>query len=332
MNLLVNLPEGFFTAPDLQTAWERLRALGELRQTSHNTPEEIRDDLAWADHVIMWSWPVLDAELLDAAGELGFLGHVDIVQQAAREALARGIPLSCSKRGWSPAVSELALALMLNLLRRISHYHAAMREGREKWVQAMPEDFPFDERQLTGRAVGIIGLGGVGRRLAELLTPFAPNPLRVFDPFLPKEAFGAHGAVRADLPELLSESEVVVLCAAANTDTKHLIGEAEIARLKSGSVFINVARSALVDYDALARRLEKGDVLAGLDVFEKEPLEADHPLRKIPGAFLTPHRGGGLRESIHRVVHWLIDDLEAHLKGQPRAHIVTEAMIPSLDG
>lgn len=332
MNILVNLPAGFFTAPDLEIAWERLRALGEVRTTSHNTPDEIRADLAWANHVLMWSWPVLDAELLDAAGKLEFLGHVDLVQRAAREALARGIPLSCSKRGWSPAVSEMALALILNLLRRVSDYHASMQVGKETWVQAMPEDFPFEERQLTGRAVGIIGLGGVGRRLAEFLRPFAPNPLRVFDPFLPDEALAAHQAMRVELPELLAKSDIVVLCAAANTGTRHLIGEPEIAAMRPGTVFVNVARAALVDYEALAKRLEKGDLLAGLDVFYKEPLEADHPLRKLPGAYLTPHRGGGLRESIQRVVHWLIDDLEAHLNGKPRQHTVTEAMIPSLDG
>ncbi|MGF1484203.1 MAG: NAD(P)-dependent oxidoreductase [Opitutales bacterium] len=332
MNILVNLPAGFFTAPDLQDAWTRLEAMGPVRKTSHNTAEEIVEDLKWADHVIMWSWPALDESLLEKAGTLAYVGHLDVGQKAAQTALARQLPISCSKRGWSPAVSEMALALTLNLLRRVSDYHAAMRASDETWVQAMPEDFPFDERQLTGRAVGIIGLGGVGRRLAELLQPFAPNPLRVFDPFLPDAALAPFQAQHSELAELLSESEVVILCAAANTGTKHLIGGPEIRSLKPGTVFINVARAQLVDYAALATRLREGDIMAGIDVFEKEPLEADHPLRSIPGAYLTPHRAGGLRESIQRVVHWLIDDLEAHNKGEPRQHAVTEAMIPSLDG
>jgi phosphoglycerate dehydrogenase-like enzyme len=332
MNILVNLPAGFFTAPDLAPAWERLQALGEVRQRSHNTAEEIKADLAWAEAVVMWSWPALEAPLLDAAGKLAYLGHIDVTQRAARAALERGIPLSCSKRGWSPAVAEMALTLMLNLLRRVSDYHAAMRQGREAWVRALPEDFPMQERQLSGRAVGIIGLGGVGRRLAELLRPFAPEPLRVFDPFLPDAALEAVGARRADLAELLGRSEISVLCAAANPETHHLIGREEIASMPANAIFINVARAALVDYQALAARLEHGDLLAALDVFEHEPLPADSPLRTLPGAYLTPHRAGGLRESLHRVVHWLIDDLEAHQAGRWRAHPVTAAMIPSLDG
>jgi len=97
-------------------------------------------------------------------------------------------------------------------------------------------------------------------------------------------------------------------------------------------VLVNVARAALVDTGALVDRLRRGDLYAAIDVFDKEPLEADSPLRDIPNAFLTPHRAGGILASVQRTVSWLADDLEAHLAGRPRTYALVEAMVPSLDG
>ena len=94
---------------------------------------------------------------------------------------------------------------------------------------------------------------------------------------------------------------------------------------------VNVARAALIDEAALQARVEGGDLIAALDVFDQEPLAADSPWRGLPNVYLTPHRAGGLIASLLRNIHWLIDDLEAHLAGQPRRHAVTEAMITALD-
>lgn len=330
MNLLVNLPSGFFSEPVLEPIWGRLAALGDVRRTSSNTADEIRADLAWAEAVLMWSWPVLDDALLAQAPRLRFLGKLDISQRGARAALARRIPVSLSRGGFSPAVAEFALGLMLNLLRRQSAYHAAMRVADEPWVRAFPTEIDARERELTGARVGIIGFGGVGRRLGELLQPFRPE-LRVCDPFVPQELLARAGATRVELRELLAESDVVVLCAASNPGTRRLVGEAEIALLRPDAVFVNVARAALVDTDALVARLRRGDLCAAIDVFDWEPLPADHPLRTLPNAFLTPHRAGGLKRSVERIIGWLVDDLEAHLAGRPLRYPLVEAMVAGLD-
>jgi phosphoglycerate dehydrogenase-like enzyme len=273
---------------------------------------------------------VLDEALLAEARRLRFLGKLDISQRGARAALARGIPMSLSRAGFSPAVAEFALGLILNLLRRQSAYHQAMRSGGEAWVRAFPEEIDPRERELTGARVGIVGFGGVGRRLGELLQPFRPE-MRVCDPFVPEEVLARAGAVRVQLRDLLAESDIVVLCAAANPGTRKLIGEAEIALLRRDAVFVNVARAALVDTDALVARLQRGDLVAGIDVFDQEPLPADHPLRALPNAFLSPHRAGGLKRSVERIVGWLVDDLEAHVAGRPLRHPLVEAMVPGLD-
>jgi len=330
INLLVNLPSGFFTAPVLRPVFRRLSAVAVLRKRSHNAAAEIASDLRWADAVIMWSWPALTHELLDKAPRLAFSGQLDITQSAARVALERGLPVSVSRRAWSPAVAEMALALILAGLRRTSTFHAAMWAGKERWVRKFPDDIDADERQLTGRPVGIVGLGAVGQRLAELLAPFRCS-LRACDPFLPADAAARFGVTRTPLRDLIRNSDVVVICAASNKGTRHLVGKREIAAFRRGAVLVNVARAALVDTQALLARLKKGDMYAALDVFDAEPLDPRSPLRRLPNVYLTPHRAGGVLASVERIITQLADDLEAHLAGQPRAHALTERMLPALD-
>lgn len=330
-HLLVNLPPGFHRHPALRPAYRRLAALGTVRTRSHNTPDEIRADLAWAEAVLMWSWPMLDDALLDQAPKLGFVGCIDVGRAGAEVFLRRKLPVSTSRRCWSPAVAEMALALMLNALRRVSDYHRAMRAGREAWVSDMPMDVDPRERELTGRAVGIVGLGAVGYRLAELLQPFRPQ-LHVHDPFASAERLAAVHATGVDIETLVRSCDVVVLCAAANAGTAKLIGRPQIRALRSQAVFINVARAALVDTAALEQRLAKGDLIACIDVFDQEPLARRASLRRRPNTYLTPHRAGGLLSSVERALGWLIDDYEAHRAGRPRAYPLVEAMLPGLDG
>lgn len=329
-NILVNLPPTFFTTPSLKPVFARLAKIGKVKKTSYNTPEEIRKDLAWADAVIMWSWPVMSDELLEPAKKLKYMGHLDISQRGAQVQLKRGLKTSVARHGFSPAVSEMALLLILDGLRRVSDYHAQMRAAKEVWIRDFPIDIDPLERELTGRKVGIIGLGQVGGRLAELLQPFQCE-LLTYDPFLPDEVAAKRGAKKVELKQLMRESDVVVVCAASNAGTKNLIDAKLIKAMRPGTVFVNVARAALVDTEALVERLKKNDIVACIDVFDKEPLDTKHPLRKLPNALLTPHRAGGLMSSVTRILNWLIDDLEATLAGRPQSCALTESMISRLD-
>lgn len=330
MRILVNLPEGFFIHPALNEAFQRLRNRGELRLSSYNTAAEISTDLQWADAVIMWSWPELTEELLATAKRLKFVGHLDITQRAARVELQHGLAVSVSRGGFSPAVAEMALSLILNCLRMVSDYHGQMRVGSERWVDRFPDDIDPSERELTGARVGIIGFGRVGRRLATLLKPFECE-LRGYDPYVSEENMGVYAVSKTSLHSLLAESEIVVLCAASNNDTKRLIGEKEIGMFSVNSLFVNVARAALVDTDALIRRLGRGDMRVALDVFDMEPLDRDSRLRSLPNAYLTPHRAGGICASVVRIVNWLVYDFEAYLDGMPRCYALEEWMVNGLD-
>ena len=330
MNTLVNLPAGFFTHPYLAPAWARLQKQSAVRFTSHDDAAAFASELHDIEAVLMWSWPAWTPQLLAAAPRLGFAGHIDITQSGAKEILQRDVAVSISRHGFSPAVAEMALALLLNLLRGVSDYHAQMRSGKEAWVEQFPGDIPLLERELSKADVGIIGFGRVGQRLAQLLAPFECT-LRVYDPFTPAGVLQDYGAQSVSLDALLAQSDAVVLCAASNDGSRHLLGQHEIELLKRDAIFLNVARAALVDTAALCARLEQGDLIAALDVFDREPLAVDSVLRSLPNVFLTPHRAGGTLASVARTVNWLIDDLEAHCAGQPLRHALVPAMLPSLD-
>jgi len=331
IRLLVNLPPGLFACRELRPALQRLAKLATVRRRSHNSAAEIENDLAWAEAVIMWGWPVLTEELLVKAPNLRFAGHLNLNQAGARAELEHGLVVSEARRGWSPAVAEMALALILGGLRKTSDYHAAMRVGEERWVRSFPLDIDPTERQLTGRSVGIVGFGGIGQRLAELLAPFCVD-LKAYDPFLPKSVAKRYGAKLVGLMELARTSEIVVLCAANNPGTHHLFGRREIAALPKNALLVNVGRAWLVDMKALEKRLRKGDLFAALDVFEKEPLPKDSPLRTLKNAWLTPHRAGAPMESVVRIVTMVVDDFEAFLRRKPLQHALTLDVLHCLHG
>jgi len=329
-NVLVNLLEGFFCTPWLEDTWSRLASMATVTQASCNTDDEIRPYLADADAVLMWSWPTLTAELLAGAPRLKFAGHINLDLAGAKAETAAGLTISEARRGWSPAVAEMALTLMLAGLRKTSAYHIAMRNGTESW-DALPHGLDVEERQLTGRSVGIVGLGGIGQRLAELLAPFHVD-LRAYDPYMPEDAAAKFGARLTSMDELAAESEVVVLCAPNTQETLGILSADCIAALRPGAVLVNIGRTWLVDNEALLARLQKGDIIAMLDVFEKEPLAADSPLRPLTNVFCTPHRAGGVPESVQRILTWLVDDFEAHLAGKPGKHNLTPADLHGLPG
>lgn len=330
VRLLVNLPDGFYRVRALRPFFRELTRFATVRRRSHNTAGEIAGDLAWADVVLMWSWPKLLPGLLDRAPRLRMAAHLDISQQAAKVALERGLPVSVARGAFSPAVAEMAMALLLCVLRRVSDYHAAMRRGDERWVRSFPDDIDPLERRLAGLPVGLIGFGRIGRHLSGLLRPF-DCPVRAYDPFVDAAVMQQHGVRKASLAEVISRSDAVVLCAPCNPGTRHLLGGRQIASLRRNAVLVNVARAALVDTDALIGRLRRGDLYAAIDVFDQEPLPADHPLRTLPNAYLTPHRAGGVISSVCAILRSLIDDIRAFLAGRPISSPLTAAMLPALD-
>ena len=178
------------------------------------------------------------------------------------------------------AVAEFALTLILAVMKNLPRYDAVVRDG--KWSR-------FSMRELTGKTVGLVGFGRIGRRLAELLAGFGVTIL-AYDPFINEEAAKERHVQVTGLDELLERSDVVSLHLPSTKETHHLINAESIAKMKDGAYLINTARGALVDEQALYDALVKGKLSgASLDVFEKEPVTKENPLFGLENTVLAPH-------------------------------------------
>jgi len=178
------------------------------------------------------------------------------------------------------SVAEFALTLMLGMIKNLPRLDNAARDGQ--WAR-------FPMRELSGKTVGIMGFGRIGRRLAELLKGF-DTKLLAYDPFIPQETIQACGAEPVTMEQLLQRSDVVSLHMPSTPDTYHLINAETLAMMKDGAYLVNTARGALVDEKALYEALTSGKLSgAALDVFEKEPITKDNPLFTLDNAVFAPH-------------------------------------------
>lgn len=264
---------------------ERLREAGyEVRLNPHGRRLDRAETLELLDGVVglVAGTETLDRAILTAATELRAIARcgsgVDNVDHEA--AAERRIDVRSTPEPPAEAVAELTLAGMLGLLRHLPAADRSLRRG--EWNKPMG-------RLLRGRTIGLIGLGRVGKRLVELLTPFA-CPILAVDP-VPDEWFAErHGIRFVELDGLLAESDIVSLHLAPPKDGGTLLDGRRLAILKPRAILINTARGGLVDEAALYDLLAAGK-LAGayLDVFAEEPYTG--PLRLLPQVLLSPHIG-----------------------------------------
>jgi phosphoglycerate dehydrogenase-like enzyme len=266
--------------------------------------------------VVCHGAPRITRGVLDSAPRLRFLGDLEGDRFAGRldveAAWQRGIRTVDTTNGSSYPVAEWALALILISLRnageQFRHMVAPEAYRRPK------ADFGYEHGELFGKTVGLIGCGHIGRRLITFLQPFQCTIL-VHDPYLPKELPDALGFVLTSLDRVFSASDVVVCLAPTTPRTRRMIGERELDLLRSGAVFVNVSRGPIVDPDALIRRLERGDIVAGLDVFDPEPIPADSPIKRLPNVFLTPHIAGVTAASRTAFFALMVDELDRFFRG-----------------
>jgi phosphoglycerate dehydrogenase-like enzyme len=214
----------------------------------------------------------------------------------------------------APPVAEWDLAMILLCLRNAGAVFRQMLAGTETWANAGNEAFVSGE--LTGRKVGLIGCGHVGQRLIELLAPFRVD-LLVCDPYLPEEVANRLGIRRGDLDDTLRHAEILVVQVPLTPRTTRLIGDRELDLLGKGKILINCCRGKVMDQDALVRRLQAGDLIAGLDVFDPEPLPRDHLLRTLPNAFITPHIAWYAPNVLHRYFQNAALEFERFFRGEP---------------
>jgi (S)-sulfolactate dehydrogenase len=293
----------FMDAPAVAALAARFDVLHE--STLVDRREALLGALADADALIVRNRTKVDAALLAAAPRLRVVGRLgvglDNIDVAACR--ARGIEVIPATGANALAVAEYVVCTAMMLIRGAYLSTAAVAAG--KW----PRGQLGEGREVAGKALGLVGFGGIGRLTAKLaqgvgMKVIATDPAIAGDASVWRES----GVAYRGLDDLLAEADAVSLHVPLTRDTRHLITAGRLARMKRGTVLVNTARGGVVDELALAEALKSGHIGgAALDVFEAEPLPADSPLAGAPNLILTPHVAGVTRESNARVSAMIAD-------------------------
>jgi phosphoglycerate dehydrogenase-like enzyme len=247
-------------------------------------------------------------------------GHNASLDTAA--CTARSIPVcnTAGGTGTEAATAELALGLLLAAARAIPTCDANIRVGR--FQDGVPVGI-----SLAGKTIGIIGLGRLGSYMASYCRALNMNVL-AWSQNLTAERAQAAGATLVSKEVLLSRSDAVSIHLLLSPRSRGLIGATDIARMKPGAILINTSRGPIVDEAALIEAVQSRRIIAALDVYDREPLPASHPLRRAPNTVLTPHLGYGVQETWREFYGQSIENAVAFLDGTPVRVTNPEALRP----
>jgi D-3-phosphoglycerate dehydrogenase/(S)-sulfolactate dehydrogenase len=271
-------------------------------------PAELEGIIGGYDALAVRSATKVTAKLLEKAPRLRVVGRagvgVDNVDLAA--ATRRGVVVMNTPGGSSTTVAELTLAHMLALARHVAQATASVKGG--KW-----EKKRFQGRELAGKTLGVVGIGNIGSIVVERCLAMKMRAI-AYDPFISAEAAAKLGVTLVSLDELWAQADVVSLHVPLTEQTRNLVDAATLAKMKKGALLVNCARGGLVDERALAEALASGHLGgAALDVFEKEPPPADHPLFAVEGFVCTPHLGASTEEAQAAVAVAIAEQLASYL-------------------
>jgi len=274
-------------------------------------------------HGLLTAGAKIDAELIDQAPQLKVVSsisvgynHFDIAAMYARGIIGTNTP-----HVLNDTVADLALALILGTARRVAELDRYVKDG--KWKTG-------DGVKLFGKDVhhaklGIIGMGRIGEAVARRARFGFEMDVVYYNRSRKPDAEEQLGVRYLELNELLAYSDFVLLLAPLTPETVKLIGQKEFNLMKSSAIFINISRGQTVDEQALIDALQKGTIAAaGLDVFEKEPIESDHPFLTMPNVLTLPHIGSATSETRFDMAMLAAQNLVCALTGQTPPNIVDE--------
>jgi len=288
----------------------------------------LRRTLAEADAVVTtWDSPRFGEDLPKIAPRLRVLAHCggEVKGRFARPLFAR-LTVTNAPGPMARFVAELAVAFLLHAARNVDEYRQALRARSNAVYERLHRlGAPADETILD-RPVGLLGFGRIGRAIAAMLQPFGVR-LLVHDPYVPAAVIRRSGGLPSTWRALL-RSRHLILAAGLTDRTRGILDRDALARLPDGATVINVARGGLVDLRALTNEVRRGRLRCALDVTDPdEPLPARHPLRRLPGAVLTPHVGSAQRAVRLRMADEVLADLELFFRGRPVRNRVTARML-----
>lgn len=316
-----------FGIQDLTLRSELERTVGEVRYSPEKRPLTAPELTSLVNGIDGWiaGLDEIDASVIAAADGLKVIARYgvgfDRVDVAA--ATQRGIVVTNTPGANSAAVAELTIGLMLALARRICQANQAVRSGQWPRISGVG---------LTGKTVGLVGFGPIGREVACRLSAFGCRVL-VADPYVSPEVVSGCGAILMSLDELLPVSDFVCLHAAATPVTGGMVNESFLRIMKPGAFLVNTARGELIDEAALAQAIESGWLRgAALDCFRKEPPGTEHPLLRLPQVIVTPHTGAHTDEAVNAMGRMALDACLAVLRGERPVHVINPDVYTGRDG
>ena len=298
-------------------SWEGMEALGEVTVYDRTKPEEVVERIGDAEVVYTNKTPIT-RETLDQCENIRFIGVlatgyniIDI--EAAKE---KGIPVSNIPTYGTAAVSQFAIALLLELCHHIGEHSDAVKNG--EWTSNPDWCFwKYPLVELAGKTMGIVGFGRIGQDTGKIAQALGMKVL-AFDAYKSPE-LESETCRYADLDTLLAESDVISLHCPLFPDTEGIINKDTIAKMKTGVMIINDSRGPLIVEEDLRDALNSGKVAgAALDVVSTEPIKMDNPLLSAKNVILTPHIAWAPKESRQRLMDIAVENLQCFVDGAPQ--------------
>ena len=301
------------SGPIGDVAIEILKPFGEIIIAEDSSEETMLKIVENAIGIVLRGDGIGSARVIEAAKGLKAIGrsgvgydNVDIPAANARK-----IPVIITPGANVQAVAEAAIAFMLALCKKMTHWDVQLKKGN--WKSRF-EQYTGD---LDGETLGIIGFGSIGQKLAELIRPFGMTVL-AYDPFVPAEAADALGAKLVELDELLKRADFISIHALLNDDTRGFINKQRLSMIKPGAFLINLARGGVIEsLDILYEALKSGQLAGvGLDVFEPEPPDVRHPIFQLENCLTSPHSIAMTTRAMHRSFKSMAEDMAAVFEGR----------------
>lgn len=307
--------DGYAANPgDLQ--WEPLSRLGDLVVYPRTKPEEVIERASQAQ-IVLTNKVAFGENEFSQLPRLKYLGVLatgyNIVDVEA--ACKHGVTVTNIPAYSTDSVAQMTFAHILNITNRIEHYAEINREGR--WTRN-PDFCYWDTplRELSGKTIGIVGLGNIGMKVATIAMHFGMN---VYAYTSKNSADLPEGIQKCGLDGLFAVSDILSLHCPLTPTTRELINSQTIQKMKKGAIVINTGRGPLVNEADVAEALQSGQLAAyGADVMCSEPPAADNPLLKCDNAFLTPHVAWATFEARTRLIDIAIENVKAFINGHPQ--------------
>lgn len=310
---------------------ERLSAIGEVERFAFAVDIDgcsLAEALIGFDAIIASVKPYYRAEFFACKDETRLIArhgigydNVDVSMATEHGCIVSRVP------GWveREAVAETAVTLLLDVLRRTCDARLKVKAG--KWA----ERASFVGWEIKDKTVGIIGIGNIGSRVAEILVRGFGAKVVAYDPYLSEETIRSRGAEPVDLDVLLSTADLISLNASLNAANYHMLSTGEFETMKPGIHIVNTARGELIDQGSLIAAIESGKVAGiGMDVVEGEPIDERHPLLAYEQVMVVPHIAAYTMESLRLMGEKCVEDVERVARGEAPDEMVNPEVLVKL--